>query len=125
MACVGLFSATDLVSRLFLVVLQVLVTLVIKLGFVLVLNARILGDFITPNEEISCGNDEIKAELYVEAMQEAVGGKQDFRCALRKFRNHSENFAILAKISQSLRKFRNHSENFAILAKISLCTVFC
>ena len=105
MACVGLFSATDLVSRLFLVVLQVLGTLVIKLGFVLVLNARILGDFITPNEEISSGNDEIKAELDAEAMQEAVGDKQDFRYALRKF--------------------RNHSENFAILAKISLCTVFC
>ena len=30
----------------------------------------------------------------------------------------------IAKISQGLRKFRNHSENFAIPAKISLCTVF-
>ena len=29
------------------------------------------------------------------------------------------NFAMIAKISLGLRKFRNHSENFAILAKIS------
>ena len=48
LACAGLFSATNFVSRLFLVVLQVLGTLVIKLGFVLVLNVRILGDFIKP-----------------------------------------------------------------------------
>ena len=82
MACAGLFSATDLVSRLFLVVLQVLGTSVIKLGFVLVLNARILGDFITPNGEMSSGNDEMKAELDVEAMQVAARGKQDFRYAL-------------------------------------------
>ena len=48
MTCAYLLSAIDLVSRLFLVVLQVLGTLVIKLGLVLVLNARILGDFINP-----------------------------------------------------------------------------
>ena len=29
------------------------------------------------------------------------------------------NFAGIAKFSQGLRKFRNHSENFAIIAKIS------
>ena len=29
-----------------------------------------------------------------------------------------ENFAMIAKISLGLRKFRNHSENFAILAKL-------
>ena len=28
------------------------------------------------------------------------------------------NFAMIAKISLGLRKFRNHSENFAILAKL-------
>ena len=33
-------------------------------------------------------------------------------------------FARIAKISQGLRKFRNHSENFAILAKFSLCEIF-
>ena len=89
------------------------------------------------NEEMSSGNDE-------KAMQEAVGGKLDFRYALlkfrkdcenfariakisqglRKFRKDCENFARIAKISQGLRKFRNHSENFAIPAKISLCTFF-
>ena len=30
----------------------------------------------------------------------------------------------IAKFSQGLRKFRNGSENFAILAKISLCHIF-
>ena len=94
MACAGLFSATNLVSRLFLVVLQVLGTSVIKLGFVLVLNAIILGDFITPNEEMSSGNHEIEAELDAEAMQEAAGGKQDFLYELRKFHNPCENFAM-------------------------------
>ena len=28
------------------------------------------------------------------------------------------NFAMIAKITPGLRKFRNHSENFAILAKL-------
>ena len=46
------------------------------------------------------GNDEMEAKLHVEAMQEAVGGKQDFRNALRKFRKDCENFARIAKISQ-------------------------
>ena len=40
----------------------------------------------TQNEEISSGNDENESELDVEAKQEAVGGKLDFRYALRKFR---------------------------------------
>ena len=40
MTCAGPFSATDFVSRLFFIVLQVLGTLVIKLGFVLVLNVE-------------------------------------------------------------------------------------
>ena len=31
------------------------------------------------NEEMSSGNDEIEAELDAEAIQEAAGGKQDFR----------------------------------------------
>ena len=29
-------------------------------------------------------------------------------------------FAMIAKISLGLRKFRNHSENFAILAKLGI-----
>ena len=36
----------------------------------------------------------------------------------------TRNFARTAKISQGLRKFRNHSENFTILAKFSLCEIF-
>ena len=30
------------------------------------------------------------------------------------------NFAMIAKISLGLRKFRNHSENFAILEKLRI-----
>ena len=48
---------------------------------------------------MSSGNDELEVELDAEEMQEAAGGKQDFRYALRKFHNHSENFAIPAKFS--------------------------
>ena len=36
----------------------------------------------------------------------------------RKFRYDCENFAGIAKISLGLRKFRSHSENIAILAKL-------
>ena len=36
----------------------------------------------------------------------------------RDFRYDCENFAGIAKISLELRKFRNHSENFVILAKL-------
>ena len=59
------------------------------------------------NEEMSSGKDEMEAELDVEAKQEAAGFSQ-----------------CIAKILQGLRKFHNHSENFAIPAKISPCTVF-
>ena len=57
-------------------------------------------------------------------MHEAMQGLQDFRYALRKFRKDCENFATIAKISQSLRnfryahffamitEFRNHSESY-------------
>ena len=31
----------------------------------------------------------------------------------------SQDFSMIAKILLGLRKFRNHSENFAIIAKIS------
>ena len=53
----------------------------------------------TQNEEMSSRNDEQEAELDAEAKQKAAGGKLDFLYALRKFRNHRENFAIPAKIS--------------------------
>ena len=39
--------------------------------------------------------------------------------ATRDFCYDCENFARITKISLGLRKFRNHSENFAIIAKIS------
>ena len=35
-------------------------------------------------------------------------------------RSNPRIFAIIAKISLGLRKFRNHSENFAILAKLGI-----
>ena len=58
----------------------------------------------TQNEEMSSGNDEKEAELDAEAKQEAVGGKLDFRYALRKFR--------YAHFFTKLSKFRYHSENY-------------
>ena len=70
----------------------------------------------TQNEEMSSGNDEMEAELDAEAKQVAVGGKLDFRYALRKFSKDCENFATIAKISQSLPKFR-YAHFFAKLAK--------
>ena len=51
-------------------------------------------------------------------MQKATGGKHDFRYALQKFRKDCENFATIAKISQSMRKFR-YAQFFAKLAKFS------
>ena len=41
---------------------------------------------------------------------------EDAVCNRRQYVNPG-NFAMIAKISLGLRKFRNHSENFAILAK--------
>ena len=35
-------------------------------------------------------------------------------------RSNPKIFAMIAKISLGLRKFRNHSENFAILAKLGI-----
>ena len=55
----------------------------------------------TQNEEMSSGNDEMEVKLDTEAKQEAAGGKPDFLNALRKFRKDCENFATIAKISQS------------------------
>ena len=44
---------------------------------------------------------------------------QDFLYALRKFRKDCENFATIAKISQSLQNFAMHIF-FAIIAKITV-----
>ena len=51
------------------------------------------------NEEMSNGIDEIEAEVDAGSNAEGKAGLQDFLYALQKFRNHSENFAIPAKIS--------------------------
>ena len=52
-------------------------------------------------------------------MQEGCRRIQDFRCGIakilqgsRKFRNHSENFAIPAKFRYAQSKIRYHSENY-------------
>ena len=42
---------------------------------------------------------------------------EDAVCNRRQYANPG-NFAMIAKISLGLRKFPNHSENFAILAKL-------
>ena len=42
---------------------------------------------------------------------------EDVVCNRRQYVNPG-NFAMIAKISLGLQKFRNHSENFAILAKL-------
>ena len=65
---------------------------------------------------MSSGNDKIEVELDAEALQEAARGKQDFLYALQKFRKDCENFATIAKISQSLPKFL-YAQFFAKLGK--------
>ena len=70
----------------------------------------------TQNEEMSSRNDEQEAELDAEAKHKAAGGKLDFLYALRKFHKDCENFATIAKISQSLLKFC-YAQIFAKLAK--------
>ena len=50
-------------------------------------------------------------------MQEAMQGSQDFLYALRKFRNHSENFTIPTKFLYAqfftmIAKIRYHSESY-------------
>ena len=64
------------------------------------------------DEEMSSGTEEMEVEL----MQEEMQGVEDFRYGIRKFRNHSENFAILAKfhyghIFAMIAKIRYHSKN--------------
>ena len=44
--------------------------------------------------------------------------------AKQRSRNKPGIFSMIAKISLGLLKFRNHSENFASLAKFSLCENF-
>ena len=65
------------------------------------------------DEEISSGNKEMEAELNAGGMEEC----RIFAMALRKFRNHSENFAIPAKFRYAhffamIAKIHYHSENY-------------
>ena len=58
-------------------------------------------------EEMSCGIEEMEAELNTGGMQECSG------------------FSLcIEKISQGLGKFHNHSENFAIPAKFRYAQFF-
>ena len=68
------------------------------------------------NEEMSSGTDEMEAELDAGGNAGGKAGLQDFRYALRNFRKDCENFATIAKISQSLRKFC-YAQFFAIIAE--------
>ena len=49
---------------------------------------------------MSSGIDEMEAEVDAGGKAKGKTGLQDFGYALRKFRNHSENFVIPAKILQ-------------------------
>ena len=60
------------------------------------------------NIKIHCG---IEGSVMKKKCREDAVSKEE-----RK--KHPGNFAMIAKISLGLRKFRNHSENFAILAKL-------
>ena len=101
MTCAGPLSTTDFVLSLFLVILQVLRASVIISSLVLYgaecLEFSVISS--SRNEEMSSGTEEMEAEVDAGGNVEGKAGLQDFRYALRKFRNHSENFAILAKIS--------------------------
>ena len=48
--------------------------------------------------------------MKMDALEDAVCNSEEYA--------KPGNFAMIAKISLGLRKFRNHSENFAILAKL-------
>ena len=68
---------------------------------------------------MSSGVEEMEAELNARRMQESAGFSlciAKISQGLRKFRNHSENFAIpekfrYAQVFAMIAKFRNHSEN--------------
>ena len=57
----------------------------------------------------------MEAELDAGGNAGGNAGMQDFRYALRKFHKDCENFATIAKISQSLRNF-HYAHFFAMIA---------
>ena len=58
-----------------------------------------------------------KFELRNEGKVRRNDAVEDAVCSNEEYANPG-NFAMIAKISLGLRKYRNHSENFAILAKL-------
>ena len=68
------------------------------------------------NEEMSSGTEEMEGEVDARGNAEGKAGLHDFRYALRKFCKDCENFATIAKISQSLAKFR-YAQFFTKLVK--------
>ena len=78
----------------------------------------------TQNEEMSSGNDEKEAEIGCRGKVGGSRGKLNFLYALRNFRKDCENFATIAKISQSLRKFR-YAHFFAKLNSLSSKKSLC
>ena len=62
------------------------------------------------NEEMSSGIDEMEVEVDAGGNAEGKARLQDFRYALRKFRNPCGKF-FYAQFFAKLAKFRYHSEN--------------
>ena len=93
MTCAGSFSTTDVVSRLFLVVLQVLgaSAIISSLASYWCRFMPCSYEFLTisssRDEEISSGIEEMEAELNAGGMQEC----RIFAMALRKFLKDCEN----------------------------------
>ena len=59
-------------------------------------------------------------------MKKCQAGNEEIHaiwCRIKCRRNSDFHYGI-AKISQGLQKFRNGSENFAVLEKFSLCHIF-
>ena len=125
MTCAGPFSLTDIVSRLFLVVL-----LVLGASAIISSLASYWSDLChdsyefsaissSRDEEMSRGIEEMEAELNAgrcRRMQDFCNGIAKILQGLQRFRNHSENFAIPVKFCYAhffamIVKFHYHSEN--------------
>ena len=118
MTCAGPFSTIDGVSRLFLVVLQVLGASAIISSLAsywcrfMPCSYEFSAISSSRDEEISSGIEEMEAELNAEGVQDFRYGIAKISQGLQKFRNNSENFTIPAK-------FR-YAQFFAMIAKFSL-----
>ena len=113
MTCAGPFSTTDIVSRLFLIVFQVLGASAIISSLASYWCRFMLCSYefsvisSSRDEEMTSGIEEMEAELNAGGMEE---------CRIFRYG--------IAKNSQGLRKFRNHSENFTIPAKFRYAYFF-